>query len=286
MDLQLMDKTKNLKRPYIHVVDIDLSSASGTDTAEVRIGIQDEWCFGICITGYDSTGLRLDKAVALSELFKFSFYDDNGQRFSTDPIIFNSFNDLNRIPSFRGFHFKAQSKITFDFEAIGFPAGPIITYPAKFKVHLFCYRLDNYEQKNQTADMLARIKQPYTFTREFDLASNTGTDSDTIDTGAEDMFIDYIKIFGLDTAGIILENDVTNQDILSLKMNHGEEQFQDGWVDILALNEMMNSIHWKGWILERKRTLEINTKAEEFPAVAIGTFPKKFQLNLTGYKIL
>jgi len=285
MDLSEINKLKNIRRPYNHVADIDIANASDTDRAEIRIGVQDIFIYAFIVTAYSEDGYRLDKITAGCDLFKMSVYDDNGNHLQTNPVVYSSLNKMNTIPSFRGYYFTARSKVTIEMEAIGFPGAAAITYPAKFKVHLFGYRLDNYDLINQAGEAYSRIIRPYTFTREFDLATNTSTDSDTIDTGSEDLFVHSIQTFGLDSSGRVLEEINTFQDIISFKMWHGAEHFQDNWIDILAINEAMKSLHWKGWILEKNRTLEIETKAEDFPGTAVGNFPKKWQLNLTGYKL-
>lgn len=133
------------------------------------------------------------------------------------------------------------------------------------------------------------LAEPCSYRALFLLSSNSASSTQTIKIGDKSCFINSIKILGLDTTGKLIEDEERNaRDWFYINIKDSDAyNYQVDPLEVHFINELSQTLESQGlgWYLRDRLELTIEIAGASLPAGAILTFPVKFMLVLSGFKL-
>lgn len=129
-------------KPFAYKKEFTLASHSASDSETLIIGNQDFACFDYVITGYDSAGVVMHKAISGMDKITLDIKDQNGNHFQNDPCdVFTLNKEFHHYSPYPRWYVQRQTELTLVVAGDGFPASEILTFPIKIEVMLSGYKL-------------------------------------------------------------------------------------------------------------------------------------------------
>jgi len=118
-----------------------------------------------------------------------------------------------------------------------------------------------------------------------DLTSNIDQQSTEILIDSNDFWVAEIKIRAIDEAGTNVFDSTHNQYTIKIKSEDGDDLLYKDGCNIANIGDLINSIRWKGFILNWKTKYTIEIKGDGKPTSTIDSYNVRFYVDLIGYRL-